>query len=226
MAIKRFTIGLTWTSDPEHWQEINRLLSAGWQTLDIATYTYDGEMSQDWTLFIHDNQNPASENPATRIPANHPFYAPVDNDGKIPLALDKDTAELSPAIRVAGGTVFVNPGTGVVSGATEQHAIANIQAFIQDCVNRDSALTGMAFFRTPETDYGDGRYGFDLLWQDKTVEIQMPGWELERVRFTGAEGQNILNFPRLYVDGNSWAWKFAINCTVGAFTEYGEDDSE
>jgi hypothetical protein len=34
---------------------------------------------------------------------------------------------------------------------------------------------------------------------------------LEKVRYLDSENQDIFNFPRLYVDGSSWVWKYALN---------------
>lgn len=101
--------------------------------------------------------------------------------------------------------LFINPGSGPVEGTTEEHAIENIKHFILD-----NGVKDVNFVRIPERDYGDGRYAF-LLWKDNVCyEIQMPGVSLEKVRYVESEGQNIWNFPRLYVDGSSWIWKFAI----------------
>jgi hypothetical protein len=44
------------------------------------------------------------------------------------------------------------------------------------------------------------------------------------VRYLGIPGQNIWDFPRLFVDGSSWVWKFAIAVTVERFTRRNEDD--
>ena len=107
--------------------------------------------------------------------------------------------------------VYLNPGTGRCVNATEANAEANMRQYIAD-----SPLLGLIWER--ETTYdGDGRFGFRVWWDDegtKTrygyIEIEMPGWELPRVRYMGEPGQNIWDFPRLYVDGASWIWKFAI----------------
>ena len=102
-------------------------------------------------------------------------------------------------------TVIINPGTGVVVDATEQNAAENIKHFITDCQTDDIECV-----RIPEKDYGEGRYAF-LLWEDCCChEIQMPGLPLERVRYVGSDGQNIWDYPRLYVDGSSWVWQFAV----------------
>ena len=110
--------------------------------------------------------------------------------------------------------VAVNPGSGPVDNATEKNAIENIKHFIVD-INVDH----VNFVRIPEKDYGKGRYAF-LLWKDKYChEIQMPGIPLEQVRFLGNEGQNIWDFPRLYVDDSSWVWKYALGLTFDAKEE-------
>jgi hypothetical protein len=45
----------------------------------------------------------------------------------------------------------------------------------------------------------------------RSIEIQMPGLPVERVRYMGETGQNIWDFPRLYVDDSSWIWQFALS---------------
>ena len=46
---------------------------------------------------------------------------------------------------------------------------------------------------------------------ERTIEIQMPGLPVDRVRFLDEDGQNIWDFPRLYVDDSSWVWKYALS---------------
>lgn len=107
-------------------------------------------------------------------------------------------------------TVFINPGSGPVAEATEQHATHNTAVFILDLSTRNLPVVGAT--RIPDSDYGDGRYAFSLAMSDgRTVEVQMPGLPLDRVRWLGAEGQDIWDFPRLYVDDSSWIWFFALN---------------
>jgi len=103
--------------------------------------------------------------------------------------------------------VIINPGTGPVADATELDAIENIMHFIVDVPTPDTN-----WVRIPHKDYGEGRYAF-LLWKgNECHEIQMPGLPLERVRFMENEGQNVWDFPRLYVDDGSWIWCIAIDC--------------
>jgi hypothetical protein len=101
--------------------------------------------------------------------------------------------------------MVINPGTGPVLESSEDHASENIKHFITDnCVNNVNCV------RIAKHDYGDGRYAF-LLWKDNIChEIQMPGIPLEKVRYMKNEGQNIWDFPRLYVDGSSWVWCYAL----------------
>ena len=102
-------------------------------------------------------------------------------------------------------TIIINPGSGPVDNATEEHAIENIKHFIADC-----GVKGIQWVRIPSADYGEGRFAF-LLWLECCChEIQMPGIPLERVRFMDEKNQNIWDFPRLYVDGSSWVWNFAL----------------
>ena len=106
-----------------------------------------------------------------------------------------------------GPIIIINPGSGPVRGTSVKHAIENIKQFVIDCA---PGCKDIKWIRTPKEDYKNGRYAF-LLWNDRTChEIQMPGLPLERVRFMKDEAQNIWDFPRLYVDGSSWVWFYAI----------------
>ncbi|MEU8682926.1 hypothetical protein [Streptomyces sp. NPDC048611] len=106
--------------------------------------------------------------------------------------------------------VCINPGSGSVPEATEQHAIDNMGAFTADL--RERGIDVDTFIRRPGADYGDGRCAFSVITADEvSVEVQMPGLPLEQVRWLGAEGQDIWQFPRLYVDGSSWIWYFALD---------------
>ncbi|WP_432169087.1 hypothetical protein [Streptomyces sp. 1222.5] len=106
--------------------------------------------------------------------------------------------------------VIINPGSGPVAEATEAHAATNITVFGDDL--RRAGLDVLACNRMPDDDYGDGRYAFELEMADGgSIEIQMPGLPVERVRFMGEDGQNILDFPRLYIDGSSYVWEFALS---------------
>lgn len=107
--------------------------------------------------------------------------------------------------------VIINPGSGPVPEATEEHAAANMAVFTDDL--RTRGIPASTFTRRTADDYGSGRYAYDVHLNDGTsVQIQMPGLPVDQVRWLGAEGQDIWDFPRLYVDDGSWIWYFALNC--------------
>lgn len=107
-------------------------------------------------------------------------------------------------------SISINPGTGPVEGATEEHAAINITVFSDDL--RRAGLDVHACNRKPDRDGRDGRFAFELVMADgRSIEIQMPGLPVEKVRFMDGDGQNIWNFPRLYVDGSSYVWEFALS---------------
>lgn len=94
--------------------------------------------------------------------------------------------------------------------ATAETAEANMAVFVQDLDGEAAEVTG--YERTPDADYGDGRYAFTLSVADgRTFEIQMPGIPLEHLR---GDGTDPFAYHRLYVDGNSWLWGYAL-ATVG-----------
>ena len=60
--------------------------------------------------------------------------------------------------------------------------------------------------REPDLD-GKGRFGFVILEQSgMEFEILMPGIPLEHIR-----NVDLSVAPRMYVNGSSWWWEFAVN---------------
>ena len=101
--------------------------------------------------------------------------------------------------------VTINPGTGPLPEATEAHAIENIKHYVTDC-----GVPRVDWVRIPAYDYGGGRYAF-LVWRQNVChEVQMPGLPLHEVRYVASGGQSPFDYPRLYVDGSSWLWAFAL----------------
>lgn len=98
-------------------------------------------------------------------------------------------------------SVIINPGSGPVSGATSVQALANAQVFANEIHARLEGPLGTE---------GDGRWLFRMTRDDRTVEVEMPGLPLDRVRWVDDDDQDIWQFPRLYVDGSSWVWKYAV----------------
>ncbi|MFF3884077.1 hypothetical protein [Streptomyces sp. NPDC001914] len=115
--------------------------------------------------------------------------------------------------------VFINPGSGPVHGATVEQATQNTAMFVLDLGARHLPVANAE--RRHEADYGDGRFAFEITMADgRSIEIQMPGLPVEQVRYLGKDDQNIWDFPRLYVDGSSWVWNFAL----GSCEPEDEDD--
>lgn len=136
-------------------------------------------------------------------------------------------------------SIDINPGTGPVDGTREQ-ARANMDVLAADVAAEHGYDLGTATItfvpveaetvrvepftmvlsdgRTVTTEpaehtcdpEADGRFTFALAFGDVSFEIEMPGVPVERVRYTGADDQNIWDYPRLYVDGSSWVWRYAV----------------
>ena len=85
-------------------------------------------------------------------------------------------------------------------------AIANIATFIHELDMKDPSVS--VTMRSPGHD-GMGRYSFDLHRGIRTVDVDMPGRPLDEVRCT--EDFVRPGCPRLYVDGNSWWWCYALD---------------
>jgi hypothetical protein len=127
---------------------------------------------------------------------------------------------------VGGAVVHVNPGTGPVVGATVEDARANVDALLRDA---GVDPTSVEVDRDPAYDDG-GRFSFVVHGAVRDCEVDMPGLPLDRVRFTGAPDQDIWQFPRMYVDGGSWVWKYAVGfvsraCVPSADEREGSDDT-
>jgi hypothetical protein len=103
--------------------------------------------------------------------------------------------------------IGLNIGTGPIKGATEAHAEINMRHLLTDCSAKD-----LEFVRVPQHDATMGRYHFLIYRETRCHLIEMPGLPLDQVRWMSEDKQNIGSFARLYVDGSSWAWKFALNC--------------
>ena len=117
-------------------------------------------------------------------------------------------------------SLFLNPGAGDVTGATLDNAIENMKAFTADVIAAHGYKDAGWVASDPQG-HG-GRWAFLLTcirWPPEApVEqftVDMPGLPLERVRYLGLP-QNPFEFTRLYVNGSSWLWKFAVNaCASG-----------
>lgn len=108
-------------------------------------------------------------------------------------------------------SIIISPGADwVVPEHSPEAAAANVVEFVRQLEARDHAVTHAPVVG-PDSFDGQCRYRFTVTVDGKPHEVDMPGLALEEVAFTGAEGQSIWDFPRLYVDGSSWIWKYALN---------------
>lgn len=117
---------------------------------------------------------------------------------------------------------MINQGTWEVEDATAEQAQSNMA-----CLLADSRVTDeMSAVYCPERNYGGGRYCFVVTHKPtgRNVEVQMPGCALDRVRWINAPNQNIMSFPRLYVDGMSWYWIYAADALRYAFEDADIDE--
>lgn len=124
--------------------------------------------------------------------------------------------------------IAVNPGAGPVGGATKKNAEACVRQFITDLelagvtyeyVKPCLGITSVG--KWPDISYEDGepdgRFEFLLRRGDLSCTVDMPGLPVDEVRYLG-QPQNIWNFPRLYVDGGSWVWKYGVGIAQGALS--------
>ena len=132
--------------------------------------------------------------------------------------------------------LFINPGTADIPETTEQNARKNIKVFVADLAEKGVKVKST--HRRPNMDgFYEGRYAYLLFLKKpqpqvdsfepglrKKILIHMPGVPLEKVRFMGTPEQDVLEFPRLYVDGWSWLWLFALNICMPEETDDESDD--
>lgn len=101
--------------------------------------------------------------------------------------------------------VIINPGTGAVPGATRRQADINMRA-----LRKDLGLDGVRFARFGRIE--NGRYDYRMWRGTKQCIVAMPGIALDQVRWMRLDHQVAWDFPRLYVDGSSWLWYYAVSC--------------
>jgi hypothetical protein len=135
-------------------------------------------------------------------------------------------------------TVYINPGTGSVPNASLVQAQANMKVFRDDIDHFAYTESGLwerleiirpNLTEAEQADEAKGRFYFQL--RDKqtgrSVDVEMPGIPIEKVRYMRCpQIQNIWDFPRLYIDGSSWVWYFAINTTCSSLFSPEEEEVE
>ena len=112
--------------------------------------------------------------------------------------------------------VLTNPNNGPIGGDTcLSHAIADVATFIDELGMKDPPVA--VTMQSPRHD-GTGRYSFMLHRGIRSVDVDMPGLPLDEVRCT----ENVMprGCPRLYVDGNSWWWCYALDTARTALADH------
>lgn len=107
--------------------------------------------------------------------------------------------------------VMINPGTGPVPNATEEQARRNMQDFVAELDLGDAVSFEMAGPSKDASGNPDGRWTFVVRHHAATCEVEMPG-----VAGLAEAARTAKIHPRLYVDGSSWFWDFALNMTAFA----------
>lgn len=102
--------------------------------------------------------------------------------------------------------IIVNPGAEKTFGSIEL-AKKNIRQFIDDM--------GIYFEFEDTGKRLEGRFIFKLIHKNLSYEIGMVGENIESVRYIDGYTQNIWDYPRLYVDGNSYVWLYALKKITG-----------
>lgn len=92
--------------------------------------------------------------------------------------------------------------------SSREQARNNLRAFLWDA----GYMMDDVIVLEPNIGDCEGRYRFSVQHRDRVCVIDMPGFPLDRVRYINSiRGLNIRHFPRIYIDGDSWLWKFAVN---------------
>jgi hypothetical protein len=97
--------------------------------------------------------------------------------------------------------IMINPGTE----ARSQTSVENASAVVDRLCN-ELSLDRSKFSRAPQRD-ADGFYAFDFAGQDgRALEIEVPGDDPNEVTESRP-----FSSRRLYVDGSSWLYCYALN---------------
>lgn len=125
-------------------------------------------------------------------------------------------------INTGAARIAINPGTGDVTSGSVTQARQNIERLLEDAGFAEGAC---GVEEQPESHHR-GRYSFIIRHGEAKAIVDMPGLPLDQVRYTGARGQDIWDFPRFYVDGGSWVWKFGISILQSALSPHPQDEED
>lgn len=106
-------------------------------------------------------------------------------------------------------SLIINPGTGPVAAATAENAQRNMCVFVDDVSRQFGGSVKFESLHHPD-DGRDGRWQFAV--EGERVgrhDVWMPGCPIGIA--TGEDCPSIFDQPRLYVNGSSWLWGFAVD---------------
>lgn len=115
--------------------------------------------------------------------------------------------------------LIINPGSGAVDDATQEQAQANMQEFLAAIGLGEDVSAEMKWPSLGGDGQPDGRWAFIVSLGERSCEVEMPG-----VAGLSQAAKAARIHPRLYVDGSSWYWDFAIRQVVHALTGNPDDD--
>lgn len=93
--------------------------------------------------------------------------------------------------------VLLNPGTGRVHGATKRAAQASLRRLL-----KEAGVPGAQ--ASPLQADGGGRYSATLRKGRRRCDVSIPGVSVAALTSNDAFP------PRLYVNGSSWWWEYAV----------------
>jgi len=97
--------------------------------------------------------------------------------------------------------LIINPGTEKQTKHNEKNAIE-----VAKQIAKDLKLTSKNWHRNCLRDRKDGWYGFVFKGKGGEIDVDIPGVDPKRV----CKGEPFYS-PRLYVDGSSWLYGYALN---------------
>lgn len=98
--------------------------------------------------------------------------------------------------------IVINPGAGDTIEGTVSQSEINIKQFIAD-LGVDATYEFIELCK-------NSRHSYRLHSGGKSHVIDIPALPLQDVRYIAEVRQNAWHFPRLYVDGVSWLWYYAL----------------
>lgn len=98
---------------------------------------------------------------------------------------------------------------------TVVHADRNIERFVLEVSEAREGFTHVLTHRMEDEGPG-GRFSYVVVWRKhgrlRAHQIDMPGVPLEDVEVDVRA--NLIGVPRLYVDGASWYWGYAVDACL------------